>query len=138
MERSCSMSASKKPHMNLVVTGHVDNGKSTTVGHLLVDLGAIDQRTIDAYAKESEATGKGDTFKYAWVLDSIKEERDRGVTIDLAFQKFETQKFFYTLIDAPGHRDFIKNLIIAASEYDDAVVVVLVKLDVTEEGAATR
>jgi translation elongation factor EF-1alpha len=65
MGRSCSMSASKKPHMNLVVTGHVDNGKSTTVGHLLVDLGAIDQRTIEQYAKESEATGKGDTFKIA-------------------------------------------------------------------------
>ena len=80
--------------MNLVVTGHVDNGKSTIVGHLMVDLGVIDQRTIDQFAKESEATGKGDTFKYAWVLDSIKDERDRGITIDLAFQKFETPKFF--------------------------------------------
>ena len=94
----------------MIVAGHVDQGKSTIIGHLLVDLKVIDERTIDKFAEESEKTGKGDTFKYAWVMDNLKDERERGVTIDLAFKKFETPKYFFTLIDAPGHRDFVKNL----------------------------
>ena len=81
-------------HLNMIITGHIDNGKSTTMGHFLLDLGVIDERTIASHAKESEETGKGDSFKYAWVMDTIKDERARGITIDLAFQKFETPKFF--------------------------------------------
>jgi elongation factor 1-alpha len=132
----------EKPHLNLVITGHVDHGKSTIMGHFLYKLGVIDERTIEEYAKQSEKVGAGDTFKYAWVLDQLKEERERGVTIDLAFQKFETRKYFFTLIDAPGHRDFVKNMITGASEADASILVVSAKTGETEaglsEGGQTR
>ena len=112
----------EKPHMNIVFIGHVDHGKSTTIGRLLLDTGHIQQYVIDKFKEEAASKGKS-TFEFAWVMDQLKEERERGVTIDVAHKPFNTDKYYFTIIDCPGHRDFIKNMITGTSQGDGAILI---------------
>jgi len=127
----------EKRHTNVVVVGHGDSGKSTTTGHLLYKTGAIDSQLLEKFDRDAAQMGRHGA-KFAWVLDRLKEERERGMTIDIALHKLETQKTVFTMIDAPGHRDYIKNMITGTSQADAALLVVSAAPDEFEEGMSVN
>jgi elongation factor 1-alpha len=126
-----------KPHLNLVIIGHIDHGKSTMMGALLIKTGAISEREARELEKIAAEYDRP-SWSYAYVFDRLKEERQRGITIDLAFRKFETKSKYFTIIDAPGHADFVKNMITGASQADAAILVVSGKKGEMEVGVAAN
>ena len=129
------MSKKQKPHLNLIIIGHVDHGKSTLMGHVLVATGAVSDREARELEKLAQDLDR-ESWKFAYFLDQLGEERKRGLTIDLTFRKFETKTKYFTIIDAPGHADFVKNMITGASQADCAILVISGKKGEFETGLA--
>src|ERR1041384_5372217 len=119
-----------RDQMNIVIVGHVDHGKRTVVGRLLVDTGSLPEGKLEAVRKECQRTGK--PFEYAFLLDALSDEQDQGITIDTARSFFKTAKRDYIIIDAPGHIEFLKNMISGAARAEAAALIIDAKEGVRE------